>query len=140
MFKEVSEKQSKNVETIIGPSVKVEGDFVGDGDVIVEGIVIGNLKTKNHLKVTQGAKIQAEVEAQSAFIAGVVTGNITIEEDIELTASAKVKGDIITNLLSIEKGAKVNGKINMNSPKKAEASEKESILTKALLEKEDKKA
>ena len=140
MFKDDSEKQPKNVETIIGPSVKVEGDFVGDGDVIVEGIVIGNLKTKNHLKVTQGAKIQAEVEAQSAFIAGVVTGNITIEEDIELTASAKVKGDIITNLLSIEKGAKVNGKINMNSPKKAEASEKESILTKALLEKEDKKA
>ncbi len=118
MFKgENPTKPSKNVETIIGPSVKVEGDFNGDGDVIVEGVVIGNLNTKNHLKVGKDAKVQAKVFAQSAFVAGEVTGNIVAENEIELTSTAKVKGDISTNLISIEKGARVNGKISMNSKK-----------------------
>lgn len=121
MFKDDALKQTKNVETIIGPSVKVEGNFVGDGDVIVEGVVLGNLKTKNHLRVGQGAKIQAEVEAQSAYIAGELNGNITVQEYIELTASAKIKGDITTSLITVEKGAKINGRLNMNGAKKTEA-------------------
>lgn len=121
MFKKDDQtKQPRNAETIIGPSVKVEGDFIGDGDVIVEGIVLGNLKTKNHLMVGKDAKIQAEVEAASAYIAGEVHGNITVIGEIELTASAKVKGDIATSLLSVEKGAQVNGRISMNGAAKKE--------------------
>ncbi|HLC64281.1 MAG TPA: polymer-forming cytoskeletal protein [Patescibacteria group bacterium] len=131
MFKgDNMDRPSKNVETIIGPSVKVEGDFNGDGDVIVEGIVVGNLTTKNHLKVGKGARVQAKVTAQSAFIAGEIIGNITAEERIELTASARVKGDITTNSLSIEKGARVNGKITMNGQKKTEPAEA-SVETKS---------
>jgi len=124
MFKDESSKSSKNIETIIGPSVKVEGDFFGEGDVVVEGIVTGNLKTKNHLKVMEGAKIQAEIEARSAFIAGEILGNITVSEELELTSSAKVKGDLNTNLISIEKGAIVNGKISMGSAQSIKPIEK----------------
>ncbi len=124
MFKEDQTKQVKSAETVIGPSVKVEGDFIGDGNVIVEGIVIGNLKTKNHLSIGQEAKVQAEVEAQSAFIAGEVTGNITVLGEIDLTASAKVKGDITASLISVEKGAQLNGRLSMGNAKKIEAPEK----------------
>jgi len=113
MFKGESTKNSGTIETIIGPSVKVEGDFIGEGDVIVEGIVIGNLKTKNNLKVMSSAKIQAEIVAKSAFVAGEILGNMNIDADLEITASAKIKGDIIASLISIEKGALVNGKITM---------------------------
>ncbi|PIT90580.1 MAG: hypothetical protein COU22_01300 [Candidatus Komeilibacteria bacterium CG10_big_fil_rev_8_21_14_0_10_41_13] len=118
MFKEDHSRASKNTETIIGPSVKVEGDFVGDGDVIVEGIVLGNLKTKNHLRVGKDAKVQAEVEADSVYIAGEVQGNITAQGSIEVTSSAKIKGDIAASSLSIEKGAIINGRINMSGTKK----------------------
>lgn len=115
MFKTEPVKTTKDIETIIGPSVKVEGDFFGEGDVVVEGIVIGNLKTKNNLKVMEGAKIQAEIEAKNAFVAGEILGNIAVQNDLELTASAKVKGDVIAGLLSIEKGAQFNGKITMGA-------------------------
>lgn len=111
--------KSDKIETIIGPSVKVEGEFAGDGDVIVEGIVIGTLKTKNHLRVGVEAKVQAEISAASAFIAGDVSGNITVEADLDLKATAKVHGDIVCSQISIEKGAVVNGKISMNNSKKA---------------------
>ena len=34
----------KNVETIIGPSVKLEGNFKGEGDLLIEGILVGKLE------------------------------------------------------------------------------------------------
>lgn len=100
----------KEVETIIGPSVKVEGDFVGEGDVIVEGIVNGNLKTKKSLKVLSGAKITANIEAESAVIDGEIKGNIKVKNRLELGSSASIKGDIAADVLSIEAGAVFNGK------------------------------
>jgi len=116
MFKpDNKEKQSNEIETVIGPSVKVEGDFEGSGDMVVEGIVMGSLKTKNFLRIGAGAKIKADVEARNAHIAGEVSGNLTIKENLELTASAKVLGDIKTNFLAIEQGAVLNGKVTMNS-------------------------
>lgn len=115
MFKgDEKPKHSQKVETIIGPSVKVEGDFTGQGDIVVEGIVLGNLKTKGHLQVGSEAKIKADVEAQTAYIAGEVSGNLVIKVNLELTSTAKVSGDINVKSLSIEKGAQVNGKITMN--------------------------
>jgi len=114
MFKEDKNRQTSSVETIIGPSVKVEGDFVGQGDIIVQGIVLGNLKTKGHLEVGQDARITADVEAGSAHIAGEISGNILVKESLELEAAARIKGDIITGSLSVEKGAQLNGKISMD--------------------------
>ena len=80
---------------------------------MVEGIVLGNLRTKGHLQVGSEAKITADIEAGSADISGEIVGNVTIGTDLDLTETAKVKGDIITNSLQIAKGAKVNGKVSM---------------------------
>lgn len=124
MFKDEPSKQIKNAETIIGPSVKVEGDFVGDGNVIVEGIVVGNLKTKNHLTIGAEAKVNAEIEANSAYISGEVSGNLVVVGDVELTASARIKGDISASSIAIERGAQVNGRLSMNGAKKPELTEK----------------
>ena len=40
MFKSEPLKTNKNIETIIGPSVKVEGDFIGEGDIIVDETIL----------------------------------------------------------------------------------------------------
>lgn len=105
--------QPHNVETIIGPSVKLEGEFEGNGDIIVEGVVLGNLKTKNNLRIGKNAKIKADIEAQNAYIAGEVSGSLKIQGGLELTSTAKVIGDVEVKMIAIEKGAYFNGKINM---------------------------
>ena len=56
MFKK---EDGDNVETIIGPSVQVEGNFVANGDIIVEGTVSGSIKTEKNLRVGKDAKIFA---------------------------------------------------------------------------------
>lgn len=96
-------------ETIIGPSVKVEGDFVSDGNVLVQGIVNGSLHTKGNLRVEMGAKIKASVEAANAIIRGQVKGNIIIQENLEIGESAVVEGDVVAKVIAVAPGAAING-------------------------------
>ena len=102
-------------ETVIGPSVKVKGDFNGQGNIIVEGTVEGSLKTNGRLEVGKAAKITANVEAKEAKIGGQVVGNVKIKGFLEVTATAKIFGDIETSGLSIERGATFNGKCTMTA-------------------------
>lgn len=104
---------SDEVETVVGPSVNVEGDFASEGNIIVKGTVAGSVHTSRHLSVEPGAKVLANVRAGSATIAGEVRGNMKVRESIELTATARVLGDIETKILVVEAGAIVSGKINM---------------------------
>lgn len=101
------------VETVVGPSVNVEGDFASEGNIVVKGTVAGSVHTSRHLAVEAGAKIMANVRAGSARIAGEVKGNLKVKETLELTASARVIGDVEAKVLVIEAGALVSGKVNM---------------------------
>ncbi len=115
MFKENYQKEGGDVETIIGPSVKVEGDFSSKGNVTVEGVVHGSLKTEKDLKVGVGAKISASVFAANAFIAGEVKGNVKTGGRLELTDTSKIYGDIEAKTVIMAAGAVLNGKCTMGS-------------------------
>lgn len=104
---------SEEGETIIGPSVKVKGNFVGKGNVIIEGSVSGSLKTTQDIRIGKESKVKAEIEAANAFVAGEVKGNLKVNGKVELSSSAKVSGDIEARILSIETGAIFNGRSTM---------------------------
>lgn len=108
-----SAPQQDDVETIVGPSVHVEGDFASEGNILVKGSVSGNVKTSKLLTVEHGAKILANVRSGNAHISGEIKGNVRIEERLELTASAQILGDITCAVLVVEPGALIQGKINM---------------------------
>lgn len=101
------------VETIVGPSVKVEGDFNSQGNVLIQGIVSGNVKTDKYLQVEEGAKITASVKAESAKVSGEVQGNVRVKNTLELTPTARVVGDIEAKTLMIAPGAILHGKCSM---------------------------
>lgn len=103
----------KNAETIIGESIKVKGNFHGEGNIIIEGVVDGSVKTNNFLLIGNKAKITASIEAKDAKVAGLISGNVLVTGYLEIKASAKITGDVGANQLSIEKGAVINGNISM---------------------------
>lgn len=114
---EIEEAPSHNVqdevETVVGPSVNVEGDFASEGNIVVKGTVSGSVFTSKHLTVERGAKIIANVRAGSATISGEVKGNMKIKESLELTSTSKVIGDVDVKNLKIESGAMLYGKVTM---------------------------
>lgn len=118
--KENSEHSVKEAETIIGPSIKVKGNFHGQGNIIIEGEIEGSVKTDNFLLVGERSRINANVEAKNAKIGGLVTGNIKIKEYLEIGPNAKINGDVETKLISIAKGAIINGRCLMGLSEKKE--------------------
>lgn len=132
---EVSEHSHQHVqdevETVVGPSVNVEGDFASEGNIVVKGTVSGSVFTSKHLTVEMGAKIFANVRAGSATIAGEVKGNMKIKESLELVSTSRVVGDIDVKNLKIESGALMYGKITMPGIEVGEKSVKTKTLRKA---------
>lgn len=107
--KENTEITQSEAETVIGPSIKVKGNFHGEGSMIIEGNVEGSVKTKNFLLVGSSSEIVANIEAKNAKVSGLVKGNIVVEGYLEITKTAKIEGDIQTQTISVENGAIIKG-------------------------------
>lgn len=103
------------IETIIGPTVKVEGNFTGAGDVVVEGQLTGTLKTERSLRVGEQARIKADLEGTEVFVSGEVRGNIKAHGKLEVSATGKVFGNIEAGTLIVAEGAILHGKCAMAS-------------------------
>lgn len=100
-------------ETIVGATVKIEGDLVSEGDIKVEGLVTGKIKTTKNLFVGPMAKIEADVEAANAILAGVVRGDIKVKENLTIQETGKINGNVSCGKLSIAEGAHFSGTCTM---------------------------
>lgn len=109
--KENKPEKFKDAETIIGSSIKVKGNFHGQGNIVVEGQLEGNLKTEANLFIGEKAKVVANIEAYDAVINGEVKGSLKVHRYLALGPTAKVIGDITYSEISIEKGALINGQV-----------------------------
>lgn len=101
-------------ETIIAQGVKVEGDFTSNGNVLIDGEVVGSVKAAQNLQIGQSARIHASVIAATALVAGEILGDLEATERLELTSTSKIRGNITTAVLSVEPGAEINGTITMS--------------------------
>lgn len=77
----------KQVPSIISASLRIVGNLVSAGDVQVDGIVDGDVKSRT-LTISQGAAVNGSIEADSVYIQGQVNGQITAE-NVVLGASAR---------------------------------------------------
>ncbi|MDX9778788.1 MAG: polymer-forming cytoskeletal protein [Patescibacteria group bacterium] len=109
--KENKIEKFKDAETIIGPSIKVKGNFNGKGDIVIEGILEGSLKTDANVFIGEKARVNANIEASEAFISGEISGNIKIKKYLAIGKSAKITGDVQCGEISIERGALIGGQI-----------------------------
>jgi cytoskeletal protein CcmA (bactofilin family) len=132
---EEGEEEGDLRDTIIAQGVRVEGDFNSKGNVIIEGAVMGSVKTNNNLHVGEKAKISASIAAKDAYVAGEIQGNIKVREKLELAPTSRIYGDIEAKTLIINAGAIMNGKCSMpdpNAPAKIDKKgKKEEVLEEA---------
>ena len=103
----------KDAETVIGASIKVKGNFQGQGSIVVEGSLEGSLKTDANIYIGDQAKVVANVESKDAVINGEVRGNIRAKEYLAIGSTAKIFGDVQYGEISIDKGAVINGQLTM---------------------------
>ena len=71
-----SEYQASGAESIVGPSVKIDGDLKSSGNLRIDGTVTGKVSTSQNLYVGDGANITADINAENAAVYGAVAGNV----------------------------------------------------------------
>lgn len=103
----------KDAETIIGASIKVKGNFQGQGNIIIEGSLEGSLKTASDVFIGNQAKVLANIESKGVIINGEVRGNVKAKGYLAIGETAQIFGDIQYGEISIEKGASINGQLMM---------------------------
>lgn len=108
-----------SAQTVIARGVRVEGDFRSQGNVTIEGELVGSLTCGGHLTIGPEASIQAAIVAEEATVSGTVQGNIKVAHRLELKAMAKIKGDIIAEAVAIESGAALEGHVQIGGAKSA---------------------
>ena len=98
----------------IGKSVVIKGELSGSEDLYVDGQVEGSIALKgNSLTVGPHGQVKANVEAKGVVIQGKMEGNVQATERVELRKSAVFTGDIATQRISIEEGAYLKGKVDI---------------------------
>lgn len=105
-----SETSSVN---LIGAGTVIKGDITTNGDIRIDGTLIGSLAVKGKLVIGTSGTIEGEVSCQNADVSGAVKGKITVAELLSLKASSKLSGDIVTNKIAIEPGAVFTGTCSM---------------------------
>jgi cytoskeletal protein CcmA (bactofilin family) len=109
----------------IGKSVVIKGDLTGSEDLYVDGQVEGSISLKtNSLTVGPNGQVKASVEAKGVVVQGRLEGNVQASDRVELRKSAVVTGDISTQRISIEEGAYLKGKIDIQGKAEAKAAQK----------------
>jgi len=102
-------------KAIIGPSIQVKGELIGDEDLTIEGKVEGVIRLKqHHLVIGKSAEIDATLEAKSIRIEGTVRGDVVATERVELATGSTLLGDITAPRMMIADGARFKGSVDMD--------------------------
>ena len=121
--------------SIIGGNCSLAGDIVSDGEVHVDGKVVGDVRCAV-LVIGEAGAITGEINAETVRVLGAVTGQITARA-VELSKSARILGDITHDSLAVEAGAYVEGRFNRLQPPTAAAGEHSLARVTALLDSGD---
>jgi cytoskeletal protein CcmA (bactofilin family) len=102
---------------LIGAKTVVKGEVTGDEDVLVEGVVEGQVRIARDLRVGTGGTVRAKVEAQAIVVAGELVGDCVAKGRIEIQPTGKLTGNIKAPRLIIAEGATFRGTSDMSGRK-----------------------
>ncbi len=95
----------------------MRGRIHGDGDLIVEGQVDGDLAIRGDLTIAEGGSVKSEgagrgVEAHAVTIAGTLLGDLSASGPVRLSGSAQVTGNLRGSAVAIDEGARFAGRLD----------------------------
>jgi cytoskeletal protein CcmA (bactofilin family) len=98
---------------IIGNGTIIKGEIESNGDIRIDGKVIGTLKSNGKIVLGQNGNIEGDIYCKQADLSGRVTGKIFVDELTSLKSTSRVEGELSTKQLYIEIVAIFTGKCEM---------------------------
>ena len=98
-------------EAVIGRSTRVRGRISGDGDLVVEGSVEGDIVVSGDLTIAEGGRVTSNIEAEAVTLRGEVDGDVRARGLVRIEAGARLRGDLSGDSFALEEGAELVGRI-----------------------------
>lgn len=93
--------------SILSGDLKITGDVVGGGELVIAGSVQGDIVAKK-ITIVEGGSVTGAVEADTAMVAGALTGQLKATT-VTLASTARVVADITHVSMMVESGAVFEG-------------------------------
>lgn len=110
-----SQLENVKIDTIIGPSSKLEGKINASGTIKIDGSYTGDIYTEGDVIVGETGVIEGNIFSNNVSISGKVNGNVNCEGLLEVLPCGRLIGDIEVKNISISDGAIFKGKCSMVS-------------------------
>lgn len=109
-------------ETVLGKNVRIRGRISGEGDLMVQGTLEGDVVLRGDFTLDEGGEAQSSVTANDVTVSGSLEGGIQAEGEVTVTASGTFRGDVRAAQVTIEDGATFAGRLEADFELPAELS------------------
>jgi cytoskeletal protein CcmA (bactofilin family) len=101
------------MSALIEEGAKFEGNLSFQGMARIAGVVNGSIFSNDTVIISEGAMVNADINANIILISGSVKGNIKASSRVEIVRPARFEGTIVTPSLIIEEGVIFHGTTKM---------------------------
>ena len=89
-----NESTNRDNVSIITENMSITGNIESENLIVLEGIVKGNIISKDNVETSVSSKVEGDIKAASAMISGEVKGNINCDENVTIDLNTTIIGDI----------------------------------------------
>ncbi len=107
------QKSTPSGSTHIANGSKVVGRISGSADLVIDGIVEGEIHLESQVVIGSDGRVEGKILARSVEVAGQVLGNVQGGERVEVLATGSLEGDVLSPRVVIAEGAFFKGKVEM---------------------------
>ncbi|MBU0560402.1 MAG: polymer-forming cytoskeletal protein [Bacteroidetes bacterium] len=113
-------KDNSNAEdvSILSSGIKIEGKLYSEGNVRLDGQMVGELTVNGNLTLGDSSNVKGNVKARNVTICGKVEGTVQVADKLILESGSKLTGDLVSKILVIEEGAIFEGNSSMGQKAK----------------------
>src|ERR1700753_2190955 len=101
--------------SLIGAGTSMKGDITSNGDLLIDGTLVGNIHCSAKVVIGAGGVVQGDINGQQADIMGKVSGTIKVKDLLQLKGGSHLNGNIQAAKLQIEPTANFNGECHMTA-------------------------
>lgn len=98
-------------DSVIGSGLVIEGKIEGDGDIHIAGNFKGDVRVNGDVTVEPGARVSAEISADTVTVGGQIEGNINASTQVKLLQTGQLIGDLKAKTLTVAAGSRMRGRV-----------------------------
>jgi cytoskeletal protein CcmA (bactofilin family) len=107
------EPETGSINAVLDKGAQFEGRLTFEGTVRIAGKFKGEIFTNDVLIISEGAEVDAQIDASVVVISGTVVGHIFARERVVAHPPAVIKGTVTTPSLRIDEGVVFEGSTTM---------------------------